>query len=156
MGFAADVPQDCFSCRENADPQSSLQTRFVRTPAWRVAHAFDVALPGWLVVLPRRHVTAMAQLTADEAGELGALLQRLSVALEQVTGCVKTYVMQFAEAPGYQHLHVHLVPRQADIPPDRRGPRVFGYLGVPPGQQIPQSEIDRVVDALVEAMAGSA
>ena len=37
--------------------------------------------------------------------------------------------MQFSEAEGFEHLHVHLVPRMVDQPADRTGPRVFGYLG---------------------------
>jgi diadenosine tetraphosphate (Ap4A) HIT family hydrolase len=41
---------------------------------------------------------------------------------------VKTYLMQFSEAEGFSHLHLHLVPRLADQPDDVRGPRVFAYL----------------------------
>jgi diadenosine tetraphosphate (Ap4A) HIT family hydrolase len=55
-------------------------------------------------------------------------LRESSVALKDVTSCVKTYVMLFAEADGFAHLHVHVVPRMPDQPLDRRGPDVFGYL----------------------------
>jgi hypothetical protein len=47
-----------------------------------------------------RHVTSFAHLS-PQAGEFGDVLHRLSRALETVTGCVKTYVMQFSEAEGY-------------------------------------------------------
>ncbi len=39
--------------------------------------------------------------------------------------------MLYAEAEGFAHLHVHLVPRMPDQPEERRGPAVFGYLAQP-------------------------
>ncbi|MGH8994745.1 MAG: hypothetical protein ACRDYB_01680 [Acidimicrobiales bacterium] len=35
---------------------------------WRVAHAFGTSVPGWLVVVPWRHVVALSELIAEEAG----------------------------------------------------------------------------------------
>ena len=56
------------------------------------------------------------------ADDLGGLVRSLGTALEAVTGCVKTYLMQFSEAEGFSHLHLHLVPRLPDHPEDARGP----------------------------------
>jgi diadenosine tetraphosphate (Ap4A) HIT family hydrolase len=108
----------------------------LRTRYWDVVHSFNTALPGWLVLVCRRHVEAVHGLTDDEATELGLLLRRVSLALREVTGCLKTYVIQFAEAEGHPHVHFHVVPRMADQPADRRGPQVFGYLGVPEGERV--------------------
>jgi diadenosine tetraphosphate (Ap4A) HIT family hydrolase len=116
----------------------------------RLATAFGSSLPGWLVLVPRRHVEGLHELTAAEAGDRGPLLRAASAALVEVTGCLKTYVALFAEAEGFSHLHVHVVPRQADLPPDRQGPRVFRYLGA--GQD-EVSEADR--DALALRLAPS-
>jgi diadenosine tetraphosphate (Ap4A) HIT family hydrolase len=143
----------CHVCGRIADPDAPLWERILQTGRWRVVHTFDTSLPGWLVVIPTRHVTAMAQLTRGEAAELGELLQRVSVALEAVTGCVKTYVMLFAEKEGFAHLHVHVVPRSADLPADRLGPGIFGYLGVPRSEQVPQPEVDRISHQLHAALA---
>jgi diadenosine tetraphosphate (Ap4A) HIT family hydrolase len=131
------TPPDCYTCAGNADT-SRLPPRelIAADDLWRVAHAFGSALPGWLVLIPRRHVTSIAALTDAEAAALGTWQVRLSRALQQVTGCEKTYVAQFAEAPGFAHVHFHIVPRPADLAHDLRGPRVFGLLGVPDGQQI--------------------
>ena len=49
-------------------------------------------------------------------------------ALHHVLGCEKTYVVQFAEAEGFAHVHFHIVPRAADLAPDLRGPRIFRLL----------------------------
>ena len=79
-------------------------------PGWRVAHAFGTSLPGWLVVVPRRHVIALDELTAGEAADLGPLLRALTAAMRAVLGCGKTYVALFAEAEGFEHVHFHVVP----------------------------------------------
>jgi diadenosine tetraphosphate (Ap4A) HIT family hydrolase len=119
----------CFVCSENARPDLPPRERIVVTDHWRVAHAFDTSLRGWLVLDAREHVTALDELPEAAHSELGDLLGRLSAALRAETDCVKTYVMQFSEAAGFDHLHVHLVPRMADQPEESRGPRVFRHLG---------------------------
>ena len=122
---------------------------------WRVAHAFDSALPGWLILLPRRHVLAAHELTADEAAEFGGLVRRVSQALVDVTSCLKTYVALFAEADGFAHLHVHVVPRYSDAPADRRGPGVFGYLGAPAAERFGGPARDALVEHLSAHLARS-
>lgn len=118
----------CFPCDQQAKISLPPREDVVHTDSWRVAHALNSTLPGWLVLLPTRHVESFTELTPQAADELGGLICRLATALEAVTGCVKTYLMQFSEAEGFYHLHLHLVPRLPDQPEDARGPRVFSYL----------------------------
>jgi diadenosine tetraphosphate (Ap4A) HIT family hydrolase len=134
----------CYACEQNALPDLPPREAAVVTRRWRVVHAFDSALPGWLVLLPRRHVTALDELDDDELRELGLLQGRVTAALRQVVGCTKTYSVLFAEAAGFAHLHVHLVPRMPDQPQDRQGPAVFGYLGVADALVVPEAERDRI------------
>jgi hypothetical protein len=68
----------CFSCSNNERTDLPPRERIYIGPGWRVAHAFGTALPGWLVLLPRRHVTALDELTAAEAEELGPLLRAVT------------------------------------------------------------------------------
>ncbi len=110
-----------------------------RTPYWDVVHAYPTSLRGWLVIVCRRHIAAIDELTEAEAVELGSLIRQTSVALKQHTGCLKTYVMQFAEAPTHQHVHFHIVPRMADQPPERKSVGIFGYLGVSPTEALAES-----------------
>lgn len=150
-----DVPldNDCYACA--SDPAVATVPIFERVHVsdhWRVAHAFNSALAGWLVVLPRRHVLAVADLTGAEAAEFGTLLRRVSRALVEATGCVKTYVAVFAEADGFAHLHAHVVPRHADLPADRRGPEAFAYLGVPPGERFDGAARDELAQQLSDAL----
>jgi diadenosine tetraphosphate (Ap4A) HIT family hydrolase len=138
----------CYSCEHDALSDLPSRDAVVVTPRWRVVHAFNAGLPGWLVIAPRRHVTALHELDDAELTELGLLQGRLSAALRRVVGCEKTYSALFAEAEGFAHLHVHLIPRMPDHPADRRGPAVFGYLGE--DDVVPEEERDRIAREIGE------
>jgi len=137
-------PTHCQTCELIARRDSGaapLWDAILRTPYWDVVHSYNTSLPGWLVLVARRHIEAIDALTQDEAVELGQLLRRVSIALRDATGCVKTYVMQFAEQVEHPHVHFHVVPRMADQPEDRRGPQVFGYLGVSEANRVPEATL---------------
>lgn len=106
---------------------------------WRVAHDLHSSLPGWLVLVPLRHVTRLDELDDGEAAALGPLLTDATRALIEATGCAKTYVMEFGERAGFEHLHFHLVPRMANIPDSRKGPAIFGYQA---GLPVPEDDRD--------------
>lgn len=146
------MSSDCYAC-DQSGPDAPFRERFVREGGWRVAHDFNSSLEGWLILAPLRHVHALDELTADEATALGNLLRKASIALKTVTGCQKTYVMLFAEAEGFAHLHVHLVPRMADLPDDRRGPDVFGYLKA--GEPVALARRDEIAESLLAAWPDS-
>ncbi|MEU9135175.1 hypothetical protein AB0D33_04235 [Streptomyces sp. NPDC048404] len=58
----------CFACNQEAEFVGlPPRERVTYDQHWRVAHALNTALPGWLVLLPRRHVAAVHDLTDDEA-----------------------------------------------------------------------------------------
>lgn len=153
MTDANDLVPGCFSCEQQAAASPPPRENVLRTGHWRVAHAFNSTLSGWLILAPTRHVTSFTQLTPAAADELGGLIRRLGVALEHVTGCVRTYLMQFSEAEGFAHLHLHLVPRLPDHPEDVRGPRVFAYLSDDEARWLPAAERDRVALSLRAALA---
>jgi diadenosine tetraphosphate (Ap4A) HIT family hydrolase len=145
------VVEDCYSCVQDARfDLLPVRERVGADDYWRVAHAVDTALPGWLVLIPRRHVTAIADLTDAEAADLGRWQVRLSRALRAVTGCMKTYVVQFAEAKGFSHVHFHVVPRMADLPAEHHGPRVFGLLSPSESRRVSVERMDELAQALIE------
>lgn len=140
---------NCYACgKESGFDDLPPRERIVADEHWRVVHALDTALPGWLVLLPRRHVTAVHELTDAEAAALGSWQVRLSRALHRVTGCAKTYVVQFAEAEGFAHVHFHIVPRMPDLPRELRGPHVFGLLQRPEQECVPADQADGIAHAL--------
>lgn len=142
-------PADCYACRQEAVfDDLPPRERVAGDALWRVAHDFNTALPGWLVLLPRRHVTAVHDLTDAEAAELGRWQVALSRALRLATGCVKTYVVQFAEAEGFAHVHFHIVPRMPDLPTDLRGTGVFELLRRPEPERVTPQQADAMAMAL--------
>lgn len=88
----------------------------LRTAGWDVAHAYGTSVEGWTVLVLRRHAATLAELTTEEASELGPLVRLVSRTPSEVTGCAKTYVAQFAEAPRHQHVHFHVIPVPEDHP----------------------------------------
>jgi diadenosine tetraphosphate (Ap4A) HIT family hydrolase len=139
-----DLLPGCYICDQQAAVSRPPREDVVHTDHWRVVHAFNSTLPGWLVLLPTRHIASFTDLTPEAADELGGLVRRLGIALQAVTGCVKTYLMQFSEAEGFVHLHLHLVPRMPDHPADARGPRVFAFMADDEARWLPEAERDAI------------
>ena len=137
----------CYTCeliRQRDAGNAPLWDAIYRTTHWDVVHSYNTSLVGWLVLVARRHIAAVEEMTDDEAVELGRLIRQVSAALKEVTGCVKTYVIQFAEAPDHPHVHFHIIPRMADLPDDYKGPKVFQYLGVPENERVSDEVMNRL------------
>ena len=109
-----------------------------------MAHAFNTSLPGWLVLVVQRPIEAIDELTDEEAAELGPLIHHASLALKEVTGCMKTYVMQFAEHEDHPHVHFHIVPRMADQPEERGSTKIFAYLGVSQEESVSEDQMNEL------------
>lgn len=135
----------CYTCElttKRDREEAPLWDAIYRTTYWDVVHAYNTALLGWLVLVLRRHVSTLAELTPDEASEMGLLIQQVSSALKSMTSCVKTYAIQFADHPDHPHVHVHIVPVMADLPPERKSTQIFGYLGVPEEERVSEAEMN--------------
>jgi len=125
----------------------------VRSAHWDLVHAYDSRLLGWMVLAARRHITSVAELTTDEATELGLAVRDVSLALTTVMGAAKTYIVQFAEHPNHPHVHVHVVARLADHPPAWIGPGVFGALGAPEDERVSEADMNDLAERLRRALA---
>ena len=93
-----------------------------------IEHAYPSALQGWLVLVLKRHVQALHELSAEEFAELGDLLPRTVQMLRAHLSCEKEYVACFAEAEHFKHVHVHIVPKPHDLPSELRGVAIFRML----------------------------
>jgi diadenosine tetraphosphate (Ap4A) HIT family hydrolase len=120
----------------------------VRTEAWDVVHCDATSLYGWTVLVLRRHVAAVAELTAAEAAELGPLVRDVSRGLHDICGCEKTYVVQFAESRDHRHVHVHVIPRSPGLDDERRGPGIFALLGVPDRERVGEDDMNAFAASL--------
>ncbi|MFZ0168080.1 MAG: HIT family protein [Candidatus Dormiibacterota bacterium] len=143
----------CYICGENGrfselPPRSSVLVE----DGWRVAHTFDTPIPGRLVLLPLRHVESLSELTLAEAELLGPVLARLSMAVEAVTGCSKTWVLMLAELPGFVHVHFHMVPRLKDFVLSPGGPSVIDFLRSFEGALLTDAQRDEIALRLRDAL----
>jgi diadenosine tetraphosphate (Ap4A) HIT family hydrolase len=80
-------------------------------------------VPGWMIVAPHRHVEQLDALPPGAQAELGPLLARVSDALRAATPTARIYVCTWNEM--LSHLHIHVIARPPDNPPERRGARLF-------------------------------
>ena len=79
-----------------------------RTGHWRVEHCVGPLGLGTLVVKPERHITAVADLTEAEAGELGPLLRRTSSVARDLVDAEQVYNCLWSHAGGVP-VHIHFV-----------------------------------------------
>ena len=88
-----------------------------------IRDAFPVS-PGHTLLLPRRHVGSLFDLTVVEWVELGQLLARIRTALQaefRPDGFNVGINEGAAAGQTVPHLHVHLIPRYRGDRPDPRG-----------------------------------
>jgi diadenosine tetraphosphate (Ap4A) HIT family hydrolase len=136
---------ECYPCAWNALlDELPPRERLVVYEGWRLAHAFNTSLAGWLVAMPLRHVESFAELTPAEAASFAVLTRAASAALVEIVGCAKTYVVILGEEPGFAHLHAHVVPRMPDLPDELKGTFVFRLLGGSQDNWISEDERDRL------------
>jgi diadenosine tetraphosphate (Ap4A) HIT family hydrolase len=97
------------------------------TDHWIVDHTFGALGVGTLIVKPKRSVLAVADLSADEAAELGPLLQRTARVVRDVTQPSQVYVCLWSHMdrqPGHIHFVVQPVTEELMARHDLHGPHL--------------------------------
>ena len=72
----ADDVSTCVTCdliARRDRGEAPLWDSIRRTPGWDVVHAFGTTVEGWVVLVARRHITAVADMSDEEAETLGPL-----------------------------------------------------------------------------------
>ena len=121
---------------------------------WLVDHAYPTSLPGWLVIVLKRHAEALHELSQDEFAELATIQHRLAQVMHHDAAIEKEYTMCFAESSGFQHIHVHFVAKPRDLPAELKGPQVFRALQVDEAHAVPPEQIRAYCEAFRERFAG--
>lgn len=110
----------CLPCDlEDADPPAVVY----RDDTWSCEVADGYAVPGWFILRLRRHTEGWSGPTATELGGFGPLAQRVTAAIQRVTGAPTVYFMSFGE--NYAHFHFLVIARDADLPPEHRGAAIL-------------------------------
>jgi diadenosine tetraphosphate (Ap4A) HIT family hydrolase len=128
---------------------------------WRLLVDLGAEVPGFSLLVPRRHVPHITDLEGDEARTFGAVLARTTSALREETHAEVVYVYIFGT--GVTHLHVHLAPHRAgDALSDQmiRGEVVIEDLPGGAGRQVskeflplPEVELRDVAERVAAALA---
>jgi diadenosine tetraphosphate (Ap4A) HIT family hydrolase len=80
-------------------------------------------VPGWMMMISRRHVAGPAHFDDAEARAFGLALRHFERVLEQVTGALRVYTAAMGESS--PHFHAHMVPRTPTMAKDAKGWGVF-------------------------------
>jgi diadenosine tetraphosphate (Ap4A) HIT family hydrolase len=90
---------------------------------WHVRHADPAGVPGWMMLITKRHVGGPAHFDDREAAAFGPALRHFEQVLERVTGALRIYTAALGES--HPHFHAHMVPRYAAMPRDAKAWGVF-------------------------------
>jgi diadenosine tetraphosphate (Ap4A) HIT family hydrolase len=100
--------EGCLACDLAEGRQPLPGGRVDETPHWIVEHTIGPLGVGTLIVKPRRHVVHVADLTPEEAMELGPLLQRTALAVTKLVEPDQVYLALWSHAEG-KPAHIHWV-----------------------------------------------
>jgi diadenosine tetraphosphate (Ap4A) HIT family hydrolase len=103
-----DLMVDCRACELSSGDLALPGGQIFRTRFWLVEHCIGPLGLGTLIVKPERHVTSVAQLSEDEAVELGPLLWRTSQVVSQLVEADQVYNCLWSHAGG-DPVHIHYV-----------------------------------------------
>jgi ATP adenylyltransferase len=103
----------CVFCAALVDPPDPLVV-FVGPTAYVIVNRYPYN-NGHIMVVPRRHIATLTELTADELQEIATLTQRSEAVLQEAytPGGINVGLNLGKPSGGgiHYHLHVHLVPR---------------------------------------------
>ena len=108
---------------------------------WVVEHVYPTGLPGWVVIVLKRHTEKLHELTLEEWHELGEINFRLTGALHRLLETEKEYSCCFAEREGFKHIHFHVIPKNKDFNSEYSGANSFNYLRVNEDESVSKEAI---------------
>jgi len=133
---------ECLSCRSISGEKRISPGPFIHEGAyWLVDHAYPTSHLGWLVIVLKRHAEALHELSREEFAELAEIQYKLAQVMRQDTRVEKEYMMLFAEAPGFSHIHIHFVPKPENLPARLKGPAIFKKRKVTQARAVPPDTI---------------
>jgi diadenosine tetraphosphate (Ap4A) HIT family hydrolase len=145
--------QDCAVCASLVDPPASRKPVF-ENDLWIVRPASEpCGVPGWMMLVTRRHVAGPAHFNDREANDFGPALRHFEKVLEDVTGALRIYTAAMGESS--PHFHAHMVPRYKTMP---KGASAWGVFdlerAVRAGEiTVDAAEVQRVIEAYGRALA---
>lgn len=144
---------ECLTCLNISGSQRISPGPYIyKGTYWIVDHAYPTTHLGWLVILPKHHIEALHELSREEFQELAEIQYKLVQVMHMDGAVQKEYMMCFAEGEGFSHVHIHLVPKPADLPAELKGPRIFGRMAVDNDHAIPALELKAFCEEFTRKM----
>lgn len=147
---------DCGICRMVAAESGSPEDVIFEDGLWHLRHfGSPYGVPGWLMLITKRHVAGPWDFSDEEARSVGPTLRHLGQQLLEVTGALRVYTAWMGES--WPHFHAHLVPRYASMPKDAKAWGVFDLQRAAGAGEIEVdvAEVARLTQLLRERLAAS-
>jgi UDPglucose--hexose-1-phosphate uridylyltransferase len=142
--------QTCMLCSYLEQERSRGERMVVENSHFSALVPFWAIWPFETMVMPRRHVGAMTELTSDERDALSDLLKRLTTRYDRLFDAPFPYSMGFHPSPTdgqpHQewHLHAHFYPPLLRSPTIRKFMVGFEMLGTPQRDITAESAAERL------------
>ncbi|MBK6518185.1 MAG: hypothetical protein IPM79_30875 [Polyangiaceae bacterium] len=147
---------DCGICRTVAGESGNRDEAIFDNGLWHVRHGgAPYGVPGWLMLITKRHVPGPWAFSDEEAQSLGPTIRHVGQILLEATGALRIYTAWMGES--WPHFHAHLVPRYASMPKDAKAWGAFDLQrAAGAGEiQVDLAEVDRLTKLLRERLAAS-
>jgi ATP adenylyltransferase len=119
----SDLP-GCLGCDLIAGRRELPGGVVYETPSWVVNHVVGSMNLGTLILSPRGHIVAMADLDDDATAEIGPLLRRTARVVEVILEPEQTYVASWAHGERERkHLHIAVQPVTSEVVAEFGGAR---------------------------------
>lgn len=128
-----------------------------QTKHWRVEHCIGPLGLGTLVLKPKRHVSGVSGLSDAESAELGPLIQRSAMIVDELGHPDQVYVCLWSHAdrtPGHIHYVVQPVTRELMHEHGMHGPKLQARM-FEVGETPPEDAIEAFASQARAAFAGS-
>ena len=135
--------------------QSLANASLYEDDLWCVRHADPAGVPGWMLLMTKRHDGGPAHFDDREAAVFGVALRHFERVLEEVTGALRIYTAAMGES--HPHFHAHMVPRYATMPRDAKAWSVFELQRAVGAGEVPidRAEVERISAAYQRALAAA-
>lgn len=137
---------DCGICRSLTDA-----TPLYSDDLWHV-RSLTAGVAGWLMLISQRHCPGPAHMDDDEARAFGPALRHFESLLQEISGAERIYTAALGESN--HHMHVHMVPRYAEMPKGAIGWSVFDLERACRAGEVTvdAAEATRIHEAFAEAL----
>jgi diadenosine tetraphosphate (Ap4A) HIT family hydrolase len=88
------------------------------------------------------------ELSAEEFSELSELIEKTVRAVRRHFECEKEYVACFAEAEGFNHVHVHVIAKPQNLSQELKGTAIFSMLKASEHIPVAPGEIKELCEQL--------